>query len=65
MSPTKPITVTVDDETRVLLDKLNELLGVSRSEVIRRGVQAYARELGSRVIPELRQVGAAATKRKK
>ena len=51
MTPMSRINITLDLATIALLDQIEDQTGASRSEAIRRGVEAYAQLLVERGFP--------------
>ena len=46
MSPMKRLNFTVDDETAYLINAIAAATSANKSDIVRRGVALYARQLG-------------------
>jgi hypothetical protein len=49
----EPIQVYLDQDERAILDRVSQQEGVSRAEVLRRGLRSYAAEQGAEKSPML------------
>jgi len=50
----EPVQVYLAPDDSALLNRLSEETGLSKAEILRRGVKSYAREQGGAVAPMLR-----------